>query len=253
MLVLALDTSSSVGSTAILRDQAILGETVSSSDQPYSITFFDDLNRLLAQASVAMPQIDLFAAGAGPGSFTGLRVGLTAVKAWAECFSKPVVAVSCLEALASKIVIPQPAAGGIIASILDARRGQIFGCIYRSSPDTGRLTPMTDELVCTANEFITLAEPLVLGARTPPEAGIESEVVFVTSTPDLIQPALETSVLKSVQIVEVSRELASAIGRVGYAKALRGEFVDAAALDANYVLRPDAERKWKDKQPNEPT
>ena len=79
-------------------------------------------------------QVDLFAVAAGPGSFTGLRVGLTAVKAWAEVHEKPIAAISGLEAIAAESLAAQATVASntqFIAPFLDARRGQLFGAIYR--------------------------------------------------------------------------------------------------------------------------
>jgi tRNA threonylcarbamoyladenosine biosynthesis protein TsaB len=248
MLILALDTSTRTGSMAALRDQRVLASIPNTSDQPYSITFFGDLEKLLSQVNLSIQQVDLFAVAVGPGSFTGLRVGLAAVKAWAESFSKPIAAVSCLEAMASKILNVQAIPDGtLLAPVLDAGRGQVFGCIYRWNAVIDRLNAVTDELVLTANEFFTLIEDSFPGASDPLDAGVSPSLVLVSSAPELIRPALENSALVSTPIVEVSSVLAGDIGRLGYAKALRGELVDALALDANYVLRPDAERKWKGK------
>jgi tRNA threonylcarbamoyladenosine biosynthesis protein TsaB len=248
MLTLALDTSTRTGSMAALRDQTILGSVTNTSDQPYSITFFRDLEKLLAQVHLSIQRFDLFAVGVGPGSFTGLRVGLTAVKAWGETFSKPIAAVSCLEAMASKIRDVQAVPDGtLLAPVLDAGRGQVYGCIYRWNAVSARLHSLTDEVVLTAGELITLIENSVLAASVPLDTDVNTQLILISSTRELIRPALENSVFASAQIVEVASVLAGDIGRLGYAKALCGELVDALALDANYVLRPDAERKWKGK------
>src|ERR1039457_1968464 len=99
MLILALDTSTRVGSIAFPRDRQVLDEVSSYDDPPYSLRLFRDLALLQSRAQFRMEQIDVFAVGTGPGSFTGLRVGLTAVKAWAEVYGKPIAAVSGLEAI----------------------------------------------------------------------------------------------------------------------------------------------------------
>ena len=84
MLILAIDTSTRAGSIALLRDTQVLAEIAAREDTPYSTRLFRDLAVLQSRAQFQMAQIDVFAVAAGPGSFTGLRVGLTAVKAWAE-------------------------------------------------------------------------------------------------------------------------------------------------------------------------
>src|ERR1700733_2753448 len=102
MLILAVDTSTRTGSAAVLRDFEVLAEVSGYEETPYSTRLFRDIQALQASAGFRLDQIDVFAAGAGPGSFTGLRVGLTAVKAWAEVHAKPIVAVSGLEAIAAQ-------------------------------------------------------------------------------------------------------------------------------------------------------
>ncbi len=116
-----------------------------------------------------MDQIDVFAVAAGPGSFTGLRVGLTAVKAWAEVYGKPIAAISGLEAIAAESMMGEsPAAlnGTLMSPFLDARRGQLFGAIYRRfSEDDPRLALASDESILSLDEFLALIE------REDPAAG----------------------------------------------------------------------------------
>ena len=102
MLILAVDTSTRTGSAAILRDSEVLAEISGYEETPYSTRLFRDLDLLQSRANFRMDQIDVFAVAAGPGSFTGLRVGLTAVKAWAEVHGKPIAAISGLEAIAAQ-------------------------------------------------------------------------------------------------------------------------------------------------------
>lgn len=235
MLILAVDTSTREYSLAVLRGQTVLAEISNSSDEPYSSRLFSDLEILLGQAGLALNQIELFAVAAGPGSFTGLRVGLAAVKAWAEAYNKPVAPVSGLEAVAAQIARAQ-AQGTILAPVVDARRGQIYGGVYRceGSADSA-LTLLGQEVVEGAEEFVAMVTKQSNGASP----------VFVSPTPEVIRPALELSVLSAARVEKVSHVLAPVIGRLGHYRALRGEVVDALNLDANYVRRTDAELHWK--------
>ena len=105
------------------------------SDEAYSSRLFRSLDLLFSRLGLSAKDFDLYAVAAGPGSFTGLRVGLTAVKAWAELYGKPIAAVSGLEAIAAQ----STASSGCIAAAMDARRGQVFGALYRAGGATGRL------------------------------------------------------------------------------------------------------------------
>jgi tRNA threonylcarbamoyladenosine biosynthesis protein TsaB len=239
MLILAIDTSTRTGSAAILRDSEVLAEVSGYEETPYSARIFRDISLLQGRANCRMAQIDVFAVAAGPGSFTGLRVGLTAVKAWAEVHRKPIAAISGLEAIAAEALTNGAhidSSVQYIAPFLDARRGQLFGAIYRKNPgDQVGLAVASDESILSLQEFLELVR-----AKPP---GL---VQLVSPTPELIPPCLLAKVLSEARIVQVSAALAPAIGRLGFNRAKRGDLVDSLSLDANYVRRSDAESKWMD-------
>lgn len=239
MLILAVDTSTRTGSAAVLRDLEILAEVSGYEETPYSTRLFRDIEALQAQAHFRLDQIDVFAAGAGPGSFTGLRVGLTAVKAWAEVHGKPVVPVSGLEAIAAQGLADGPSGASrapFIAPFLDARRGQVFGAVYRRiSGDAAGFALATDESILSLDEFLDLV-------RQKAAAGVD----LVSPTPDVLPTPRLKEAMPDARVVQVSAVLAPAIGRLAFQRAQRGETVDALRLDANYVRRSDAESAWKD-------
>ena len=265
MLTLAFDTSTPTGSIAVLRGHNVLGELINTSEEAYSIVFLSDLDRLLVQLDLALHQFDLFAVGSGPGSFTGVRTGLTAAKAWSEIYGKPIAPVSCLAALAFKLDRSRlRSSEALIAAVSDARRGQVFGCVYRfveafaTAPPMlefvrPTLVPVIEEVVLSADEFIDIVTGLVRRVPPSPNSGINGSdhrtsgplPVFVSSSPDVIRPALAHSTLSGAPIEQVSGALAAQIGELGYLKAVRGDVVDALSLEANYLRRPDAERNWK--------
>jgi tRNA threonylcarbamoyladenosine biosynthesis protein TsaB len=240
MLILAIDTSTRTGSVALLRDREVLGEISGYEETPYSNRLFRDLELLQNRAPFRVEQIDVFAVAYGPGSFTGLRIGLTAVKAWAEVHGKPIAAVSGLEAIAAQSKALEPSAAGkqgIIAPFLDARRGQLFGSLYRHIPgNPARLELVGEESILSPEEFLELVKKNSLSA--PP--------LLVSPTPDLLPAALVKRMLPEARIETVSGILAPVIGRLGFEHASLGQLVDALRLDANYVRRSDGEGAWKD-------
>lgn len=231
VLILSLDTSSPSGSVAVLREQALIGVISTRGEENYSSRMFRHLEFLLNDLSLKLEQFDLFAVSAGPGSFTGLRVGLTAAKGWAEVYGKPVAGVSTLEAVAVQSCGATP----IVVPVLDARRGQVYFGLYRST-DAG-LALDGGEYVVTPDEFAAklseMAKGTAITIATP-----DAEVISLLALH--LEPA-------AAPIEIVSSVLAPFIGRIGYAQALRGEVTDALALDANYVRRTDAEMQWKDR------
>ena len=234
MLILAIDTSTRAGSAAALRDSQVLAEVSGLEETPYSIRLFRDVAALRSKAQFGLSDVDLFAVAAGPGSFTGLRVGLTAVKAWAEVHRKPIVAVSGLEAVASQSQ-RQLGAGssdnGLIAPFLDARRGYVFGALYRAPMTAGTALELVgEESILLVPEFLQLVRER--SSQHP---------LFVSPTPDAIPVDDLKSVLPTACIERTSAALAVSIGRLGHERAKRGDLVDPVQLDANYVRQSDAE------------
>jgi tRNA threonylcarbamoyladenosine biosynthesis protein TsaB len=234
MLILALDTSSANGSVALLRDNAIVSQRAISAGEPYSGSLLRETKLLLDGARISFEQIELFAVDAGPGSFTGLRVGLTTVKGWAEVWGRPIAAVSGLAAMATQLSgLP---ASSLIAAVMDARRGQVFAAAFRRGNDG------SEALASLGEEVVTSAEQFLESLR--PQVGSAGEVVVACIQPEIIRTAVASQNCRC-RIDVVSDVLAPFIGLLGYAKARRGELVDALHLDANYIRRSDAEMNWK--------
>lgn len=236
-----------MGSAAVLRDTQVLAEISGYEETPYSTRLFRDVEQLQDRVDFRLHEVDLFAVAAGPGSFTGLRVGLTAVKAWAEVHQKPVAAISGLEAIATEfqtaltggtpITATSTTNPRYIAPFLDARRGQIFGAVYRcASPGERSLRLESEESILSPDEFLELVNGKVAG----------SLVDFVSPTPEAISAVRLGEAFPGACVIPVSAALAPAIGRLGFERAKRGDVLDAIRLDANYVRRSDAEAAWRD-------
>lgn len=131
MRVLAVDTSSERGSVCIVDGAEVLGEIRLASSVQYSERLFRSIEFLFQHLPLQLADIDVFAAAQGPGSFTGLRVGLAAMEAFVAAHHKRGAGVSTLEALAWKTGFRDV----LIAPVIDARRGDVYGALYRRSSD----------------------------------------------------------------------------------------------------------------------
>lgn len=229
MLLLAVDTSTQAGSLAVLRDERVLGVVSSWVEETYSSRMFRHLAFLLGELNLELKQFELFAVAAGPGSFTGLRVGLAAVKAWAEVYQKPIAPVSGLEAVAAQA----HARESLLVPVIDARRGQIYAAVHRRNAES--LERVGYECVIVAEEFLTIL------ARDHGGAAL----AFISPTPEVLARPLAASPFHGRPVEQVSTVLAPVIGQLGLERAKRGEVVDALHLDANYIRRSDAELLWK--------
>lgn len=233
MIILAIDTSERRGSVAVLRERDTVASARHDQSEDYSAWLLPATQRVLMAAGISMDRVELFAAATGPGSFTGVRVGLTTLKGWSEVYRRPVVGVSRLEAMASLV----DRGAGLVAPNYDAQRGQLFGAIYEES--RGQLQLVGDEVV---------AAPAQFGAMVDREAGNRA-VTWMCLDPGLIEnvPPVPDRLGKGDRVVVCSEELASAIGAVALERASKGQWSDPLALDANYVRRSDAEIIWKDR------
>ncbi len=206
-MILAIDTSHDFGSLALLANGELLEETPLVSADGFAHILFQSIEALLARHGVALPHIDAFACAQGPGSFTGLRVALTAVKGLAEARNKPAFGVSNLQALASSGRTP------VRAPFYDARRGDV----YAAFPDG-------TEHVLNYPDFLSLI---------PPHAELISfdfSAFPAQEHPRTLAP----------------RCLAAAVARLAQERFSLGERPDPALLDANYVRRSDAELHWRE-------
>ena len=128
MLILALESSAKAASAALCRDGALLAQTVQCSGLTHSRTLLPMAEDLIKNAGAALSEIDLFAVAHGPGSFTGVRIGVSTAKGLAWAAQKPAVGVSTLEAMAWHGL----AAGerALICPVMDARRGQVYNALF---------------------------------------------------------------------------------------------------------------------------
>lgn len=212
-------------------DSRPLQMVVHDNQEEYSGWLLPAVNQVLRSCGIAMSQVDLYAVAVGPGSFTGVRVGLATAKAWAEVYGRPAAPVSRLEAVASQRAETAP----LIGAFLDASRGQIFGALY--SEIGGELELVEEERVAEPEEFLEFADG-VAGGR---------QVLWISSHPERMEGSERWRATREGRgpVERVGKYLAEAIGLIGYKKGLKGQTVDGLDLDANYVRRPDAEVLWK--------
>ncbi len=138
MVVLALDTTTRQGSAALTRDGATIGIYAGDATITHGVRLPGDLLRLLSAQGVSVADVDLFAVAAGPGSFTGLRVGIATQQGFALGNNRPLIGVSALDALnmavSSLAPLPSPLTseegGREVAIWMDAQRGQVFSALY---------------------------------------------------------------------------------------------------------------------------
>jgi tRNA threonylcarbamoyladenosine biosynthesis protein TsaB len=233
MICLTLDTCDARGSVAVLRDGELLQVVAHETSDDYSVWLLPAVVRVLAASALTFDDVDIYVAATGPGSFTGVRVGLTTVKAWAEVTGKPIVGVSRLEALASQAAGSQP----YVAAFANGQRRQVFGALYRRGG--AALDRVGYEAVLAPEKFLAVSVEA---------AGAASSIEWISTDPEMLLETEPWATRHSVgeTVHPASPILAPAVGKLGFRLAKQERFTDPLALDANYVRRSDAELFWKD-------
>jgi tRNA threonylcarbamoyladenosine biosynthesis protein TsaB len=216
MLLLAVDTSGKHGSIALARcgpsDSCEVVEVSALAGGTFSAELVPQIATVLEKHGFSKADIGALAVVSGPGSFTGLRIGLAVIKALADALGKPIAAVSLLEALASKGL------RGRVLSALDAGRNEVFLGEYEVG-STG--TQLIREYLLTRDEWLDSA----------------SEELIVT----VDHAIAEAARVKGLHVVEVERPRSDVIAQLGWRKIVTGETVPPEALEANYIGRSEAE------------
>jgi tRNA threonylcarbamoyladenosine biosynthesis protein TsaB len=213
MLLLAADTSGKHGSIALAHCDAgahcEMIEIVPLDGGTFSAKLVPQITALLAKHSFTKQDVGGFAVVTGPGSFTGLRIGLAVIKALAEVLAKPIAAVSLLEAIAVA-----GATQGRVTAVLDAGRGDVYVGEYEVGSSG---THLNWEKLLSRSELIESA----------------ADSIVLTNDKRLI----ETGRSAGLQVKEIELPRSDVIARLGWKKILAGEIVSPGELDANYIRR----------------
>ena len=233
MRVLGLDSATNVASVAIVEDQKLLAEVTFNSKKNHSARLMPMLAWMLEEVQLTLDDLSGFAVAVGPGSFTGLRIGLATVKGLAHVKNKPVLAVPTLDGLAANLEGNR----GLICPILNARKNEVYTALYRwDGSENRRLT----------NYMAVNLETLV--------AYIEKEGDEVTFLGDGVPVYQETllKMLPNARFAPSSNAICrgAQIARLGLEKLERGEVADYYSLEPLYIRESEAEVKWREKQQN---
>lgn len=222
MRLLAIDTSGRALSAALAEDGEVIASFGVDEGKNHSLTLLPNLQRLLQEQQLTLDQMDAFAVTIGPGSFTGLRIGLATVKAWGQALEKPLVAISTLDAAAASATTC-----GYAAPVLDARRNEVYTALYC---DGQRLGP--DRAMAPAQ----LAEELTQ---------LSAPVTFSGDGVDPYRTLFAEALGANFQLPTDGNTLffAAAAARLACAKYAAGEISDVAALVPVYLRLSEAEEK----------
>lgn len=227
MIVLAVDTTTPSGSVALLENGVLLGEVNLESPGTHSARLLRSVDFLLGVHGLDVKDLDAFAVAAGPGSFTGIRIGVGAVQSLAFASGKPVAPVSTLLALASKL-----AADGarLVCPLLDAKKDELYAALFEAGPSG--LVEVIPQGAYAPDAFF---------ARLP----ARRVVSFAGSGLAVYREKLRPYVRDKARFPRRSPFIAAEVGRIGCAMVREGKGVAAAALEPLYFRRSQAEEKCR--------
>jgi tRNA threonylcarbamoyladenosine biosynthesis protein TsaB len=232
MYVLALDTTTRDGSVALVDEHQVIEERRGDAERTHAERLPDELLALADAHGLSPGGIDLFAVAAGPGSFTGLRIGIATIQGLALTTGKRIVGVSALEALAHSA---GRGPGTFVAAWMDARRRDVFAALYRVV-DAPPFSP--ERLVEVEGAFV--GDPGTTLARWGSHLR-DAKATFVGDGAALYADAISDRQEMGWEILSEAPLLAGAVGRMAVARAERGDTIHPADVHPLYVRRPDAE------------
>ena len=218
MHILAIDTATNSGGVALSSNSEVIALTMVKTPLHYSERILHLVDFLLQQHDLTLAEIDCFAVATGPGSFTGVRIGLATVKSFCQALDKPAVGISTLESLAYRFRWIQPR----VAPMIDARRQQIYGALYRIE---GPLIQMEKtEEVMPPGEWLK-GLPL-------------HNCVFVGDGAQLYKNTI-LAAYDGARILDTDNRLVEQLCQLAYQRFTQGNILTAHQLEANYVRPPD--------------
>ncbi|EOD00406.1 tRNA (adenosine(37)-N6)-threonylcarbamoyltransferase complex dimerization subunit type 1 TsaB [Caldisalinibacter kiritimatiensis] len=232
MKILAVDASTIVATCAILDEDKILSEHILNYKLTHSEKIMPMIKEVLNSCGLKPKDIDVYAASKGPGSFTGLRIGIATIKGLAHVADKPVVGVSTLEALAYNM----PLADGIVVPIMDARRNRVYTGMYKWVD--GRFETVNEEMAIEVTELIDMLKD------------VEEKIIFngngTLVYKDQLKEALGGKAVFAPASVNMAR--ASSVAQIAMMKAKEGKVESYYSLVPNYLRKSQAERQYEERK-----
>jgi len=230
MRVLSLDSATEVASCAIIEDSKLLGEVIINYKMQHSKTLLPIIDSLLVSLDLTLKDIDGFVVSKGPGSFTGLRIGMATIKGFSQGTNKPFVSVSTLDSLAYNMCYTR----GIICPILDALRGNLYTALYTFTGT--KFITISDYMVISVEELISL-----LIKHNSPVCFIGDGLI---KHGDLLKKSFSDI---SFAPVHLNLARASSLGEIGIKRLLMGEKDNIYDSSPMYLRKTQAEREYEKK------
>lgn len=238
MKVLAIDTSKDVCSIAVMEDGKVLKQTSSKSEKEHSQTLMPRINEILESTKITMDDINLLSCSRGPGSFTGIRVGMATIKAFSDAKNIPIAGVDSLKAQAYGVLIKKGRGECKILSIIDAKNENVYFSVYKVHNGNLSLYKNPDVMnISDVVEYIDFNNPLYIVGDAIPE---KLDPLFRAKFSKQYAQGRST---ENYEYVEDVPSMAESIGVCAFDKYEMGDYGDSSTLFPLYLRKPQAQRQ----------
>ncbi|WP_353093027.1 tRNA (adenosine(37)-N6)-threonylcarbamoyltransferase complex dimerization subunit type 1 TsaB [Tissierella praeacuta] len=231
MKILALDTSTMMATCAVLDENRVLGEYSLNQEETHSEKLVPMVKEVLDSLDLKVSDIDLYGVAIGPGSFTGLRIGVATIKAFAHLFKKPVVGISTLEALAFNLPY-----GEIVVPMIDARRDRVYTGIY--TWENGKIKTIMDPDVLDIYYLLDILDK-------------SYDKVLVNGDGSLLHKGkIQEGLKEKVRFSTIGQNFcrATSVGELALIKYNEGHTDDCYTLVPEYLRESQAQRELREKE-----
>jgi len=223
--ILSVDTSSRSGSIVVSEDGRVSGEINTDSAETHSVRLLEGIDYLLRSLQLSLKDVDAFAVISGPGSFTGVRIGLTTIKGLAETTGKPITSITAFEAWVEKF----PFEHGILMPLINAHRGEVYSMVLER----------TDKQLCALSEGM-VENPAQLLRRLNHEG-----ILFIGDGAMKYHDLISEQHRPLWKVASSDSFLGRPMAALAHCKALQGDYTSSLDLKAYYLRKSDAELYWK--------
>lgn len=228
MKILGIDSSGLVASAAILSDDTVVSEFTVNNKKTHSQTLLPMIEQVVKMAGIELEELDAIAVAAGPGSFTGLRIGSSTAKGMALALKKPILSIPTLEGLAYRLT---PVTDELVCPLMDARRNQVYTGIYQNKKE--------------GIEVVRQQEAVAIEELIEQVNALERPVVFLGDGVPVQKEALEANITVPYRFApaHLNRQSASAVAALGVVYYKEGKSEDARDHKPIYLRQSQAERE----------
>lgn len=234
MKILAMDSSGLVASATLATEDAILAEYTTNYKKTHSQTLLPMIDEIVRMTETNLTEVDAIAVTAGPGSFTGLRIGSATAKGMGQALNKPLIAVPTTEVLAWNLC----GAEAVLCPLMDARRSQVYTGLYRWNKENETMDCLLSQRAVAVEDIISEVNRL------------GQPVLYLGDGADAYHTVLEekTKTAYSFAPVHMSKQRAASLAACAFGYAKEGRTVSAAEFVPTYLRKSQAEREREEKE-----